>query len=132
MSLSKPSKPFNRIHFGLATLSIMVDAFEKAFDPIVKKILEAHFTSNPPEPPETWMTKCKQNFGRAMEKNFQLIKNTPAKVTPSKKKPVKADANDDGKTTRSEKADEEDVAKLPQWDTYIICTLLKAYLQTVS
>jgi hypothetical protein len=89
-----------------------------------------------------------------MKKNFQLIptakedavedssapkaaakkarKNTPAKVTPSKKKPVKADANDDGKTTRSEKADEEDVAKLLQWDSYIICTLLKAYLQTVS
>ena len=28
--------------------------------------------------------------------------------------------------------DKEDVATLPHWDTYIICTLLKEYLQTVS
>ena len=132
----------------------MVEAFEKFFDKFVKMTLEAHFKSNPPEPYVTWLTKCEQTFGGAMKKNFQLIptakedavedssapkaaakkarKNTPAKVTPSKKKPVKADAKGDGKTTRSEKADEGDVAKLPQWDTYVICTLLKAYLQTVS
>ena len=146
--------PFDRIFFGLATLFIMVEAFEKFFDKFVKTILEAHFKSNPLESNETWLTKCEQTFGGAMKKNFQLIptakkdavedssapkaaakkarKDTPAKVTPSKKKPVKADANDDGKTTQSEKDDKEDVATLPQWDTYIICTLLKEYLQTVS
>jgi hypothetical protein len=79
---------------------MMVEPFENVLEKFVKTSLEAHFKSNPLEPHETWVTKCGENFGRAMQQNFP--KN------------------------------EEDATKLPHWDTYIICTLLKEHLQTVS
>ena len=107
MSLSKPSAapldelhPFNRPNFSLAKLFMMFEAFEKAFDGIVKICLKAHLELNLPGSEETWVAKCGRIFGGAMKKNFPKI--------------------------------EEDVSKLPPWDTYVICTLLKEYLQTVS
>ena len=78
----------------------MFEAFEKAFDGIIKICLKAHLESNPPGSEETWVAKCGRIFGGAMKKNFPKT--------------------------------EEDISKLPHWDTYIICTLLKEYLQTVS